>query len=231
MQKFYSKQNSEYWWAVGQIGSLQSDWLLAAQAFQRAADLAVNPYDDLIDLAYVLYRLGDWESEEQVYLKAMEARPGSMYPYIGLGQIRRREGDFTLALNWYQKAEALMPTDFLPKFLIGELYLENGDLNKAREFLEAAHTLNPGDENTRYLLAQTLNKNGDLERALLILTPVVEISENPPLEVLILLGDLRLQIGDINGALVAYQQAYAIRPDDLLIQEKITRLLELTNTP
>lgn len=224
MQYRYNKKKPEFWWAVGKIAFLNSDWINAAQAFQQAASLADDPYDYLLEQASALYRSGEWVQEEQAYRKAIQVRPSSIYPYIDIGQIRRREHNFESALEWYKKAESLSPDHFFPKFVIGELFFENNQLERARKYLEEAILLNPGYENSYYYLAHVYFDLGDIDRAIKILIDSISILNKPPVEWFVLLGDINLQNGDRREAIKAYQQALNIKPEDSSIREKITKL-------
>jgi tetratricopeptide (TPR) repeat protein len=219
-----SVEKSEYWWAVGKITSLKEDWLQAAQAYGKGAEVVDDPFDFLLEQAVAYERLGDRQAEELAYQRAAKARPNDFYPYIGLGQIKRRENNLTGALEFYDQAEQIAPTHYLPKFVIGELYFENNKLVEAQDYLLRSIELEPQNAYAYYYLALIKYRFIQITNSIEYLNRAIEISSGVHPDWDELLGDWRLEVGDNVGALEAYDLALGQSPGDLDLREKIEKL-------
>ena len=217
--------NADHWWALGQAGELTQDWEISAYAYGQGAKIADDPYIYWIRQGFSSERSQQLLVQaEQAYHQALIAKPWLPDAYLGLGHVRRRQQQYLDALIWYKQAEAIAPDDATPVYYQGFVYYLHGDYEQARSIIERALLMDPDHIWANYYLAQTLYQVEEKYNAVTYLARAIDLRPNqpePPWQWVLLLGDWRLELGDRQGAVEAYQKVLIWKPDDMSIEQKI----------
>jgi tetratricopeptide (TPR) repeat protein len=106
------------------------------------------------------------------------------------------------------------------------LYLQEKDDKKASKAITTAIKKRPGLLHARTTLGEHLIASGDLAGAQKVLEDSLAASPNQPW-VLVQVGKLKAQQGDVDGAITSTDQALALVPDDaVVLMEKASRLID-----
>lgn len=149
------------------------------------------------------------QTEEVAIRQALIAAPDHPGLLAALGGLRLQAGAKDEALALLQRAVSLAPDD-------ARILCDYGAaLNEAGRSAEAEAVLNAGllvapDDNLRFNLSRCLQLRGRSEAALAALAGIAQRGG----DVCKLEGDLRRQLGDVDGALAAYVEALRISPDN-----------------
>jgi tetratricopeptide (TPR) repeat protein len=219
-----SPENPIHWWAQGQIAELNREWVLAAQAYKIGAGLSDTPFEYYIRQAEASKQFSDWSQVEQAYRDALAARPDVVWVYEEIGNVRFFLGKFDDALDWYRQAEKLSSNDPDVLYHLGETLYQQNMLSNAQMYMEKVLDLNPVHAKANYYMAQCLYMNDLKQKAVEHLAIAVEVSDTRPWQWAEQLGDWRLEIGDLQGALSAYRKALDWMPEDPEIKNKIKLL-------
>lgn len=221
-----SRDEADYWWAVGEIAMLEQDWECAADAFGTGALLSNDPYDFLMRQGQAFYQIQDWDKAETAFRKAMALRPEWLGPYLGIGNIRRAQNDYIGALYWYQRAAELDPNSYDPVYCLGLVYYSQKEFSLAAEHFARSLTLYPKHSWSAYYLALCLHEMGEKASAVTILSHAIDIYPGKPWDWAELLGDWQVDLGNRDAALQAYQLALKWYPEanKKKLLEKIEKL-------
>lgn len=148
------------------------------------------------------------------------ARPGvtgivpekSGYDYFESGQSLEKKGDYPAAIDAYTHAIALMPRATEAYLFRGLAFEESGHLDRAITDLATAVRLSPQDAFCHARLGIAHEANGELEAALEDYTASIQLE--PTILRLIERGDLRRELGDLDGAMADYNRAIKQDPHD-----------------
>lgn len=151
----------------------------AAEALERAVELAPDYYDAWIDLGGQYDRLERFADAESAYLEASAVNPaGSLAPqnlgalYYQRGE-RQRAGEdpagmesYALASEWLEKAVELNPFSVDSHFFLGAAYYRLNLYDRAEEMLQTTMALDEGYDEARLLLINVYARQGRYEPAL-----------------------------------------------------------------
>jgi tetratricopeptide (TPR) repeat protein len=213
--------DSDHWWAEGQAAELAEEWEKAADAYVEACKLSEEPYESHIRHGVVLDKLKRWEEATLAYSQALTARPDLPWPYLSLGHVSRDREEYEAALCWYSQAETVASGHLAPVYYQGLAYYLIEDLPAARIYLERTLQASPNHVGGNYYLGQVLYRAGETDKAEVYLARAVDLHEGQPWRWVVQLGDWRLQLGDKDGALAAYEQALLWQPEDHLVLQRI----------
>jgi tetratricopeptide (TPR) repeat protein len=186
--------------------------------------LAEDPYEFRIGEAAALEKLGDWSVAETAYRAALEARPDLMWPYLRLGHLQRRAGDIEGALARYRQAQAADPDSTLPSFYTGVLFFDHGAVSEAQGYFEKALGIDSSHVESVYYLSQSLYRRGQARDAVNLLAQAVAMQGGQRWRWAVELGDWRLALGNVEGALAAYRQALEWNPEEGSILRRLEHL-------
>ena len=114
---------------MGEVYQLQGKDEMAAQYFQKSADLLRDRKDD--------------REAEDVYMNVLKLKPDIGNVFNSLGIIYRRQGRFEDALEQYKKGIKVNPDDEAIYFNMGRVYVDLKNHAAARESFKKALDLNP----------------------------------------------------------------------------------------
>ncbi len=118
-----------------------------------------------------------------------------------------------LAIDEYAKIVQLEPDSTENRLLLGRLYTLNHDSTHAEEQFKAAQKIDPDSEDVVLNIAGLYSEQGDNKRAIQVLTALPD--DDQTAKTLYALGQTYDQIKDTKNALIAYQKAFDLEPDNL----------------
>jgi tetratricopeptide (TPR) repeat protein len=202
---------------------------------KKAATLTPNELEVTLGLGNTLFCLGHLEEARQVLGTARQkwvSNPDLAFVYaqvlIANGEAEKAIPVFEVALmkdppqfSWYlQYAETLL--DDWEALMSGQKKIDFAHLVNAQQALEKALLLNPEDFQAHLLLAETLSAKGRPDAAIEIYQRLVETadSEAPAYcwRVQGGFGKVALQLGQIETALVALQEASCAESNNVFFQ-------------
>ncbi|MGH0031859.1 MAG: tetratricopeptide repeat protein [Myxococcota bacterium] len=184
----------------------------ANQAIDAA--LAVSPdSNELYELrGLAAGRAGDAAAAVAAFEKAIELDAESAAAHAGLATVTANAGDLARGVELFDRAYALDPTNGVPAYSAAQITLVTGDRSGAIERLRQVVKHHPEVVGARNDLAFLLAEDGDeLDLALSLAQGASERDPSP--EVLDTLGWVRLQRGEAEEAVEAFELAAAGRPD------------------
>lgn len=128
-----------------------------------------------------------------------------------------------LAIGEFKQISSLDPTDIQSHLVLGQLYTVNHDSQKAQQEFEAAQKIDPNSEDVALNLARLYSESGDMKHAIATLQAVPEDDRSAKLA--FALGASYDQIKDTKDAVVAYQQAVDLDPDNLDAKRALAQAL------
>jgi len=165
----------------------------------------------VLDEATALSESGRWEEARRAYGRALELDRRCAPAHLGIGLAHQSEGLHESALESFTRALEIDPA--IPRALTGRALsrLRRGDLDGAIADCDEALALDPTTADAFHYrgLARTLA--GDPRAAAADLQRAVELEPRAP--PWFDLGNALSDVGDLEGAVAAYGEAIARRPD------------------
>ncbi|HTZ88861.1 MAG TPA: tetratricopeptide repeat protein [Alloacidobacterium sp.] len=126
-----------------------------------------------------------------------------------------------LAIDEYAKIVQLEPNNTENRLLLGRLYTLNHDSVHAEEQFKAAQKIDPDSEEVVLNIAGLYSEQGDNKRAIQVLSSLPE--DDQTAKTLYALGQTYDQIKDTKNALIAYQKAFDLEPDNLDVERALAQ--------
>jgi tetratricopeptide (TPR) repeat protein len=126
-----------------------------------------------------------------------------------------------LAIDEYAKIVQLEPNSTENRLLLGRLYTLNHDSVHAEEQFKAAQKIDPDSEDVVLNIAGLYSEQGDNKRAIQVLTALPD--DDQTAKTLYALGQTYDQIKDTKNALIAYQKAFDLEPDNLDVERALAQ--------
>jgi tetratricopeptide (TPR) repeat protein len=126
-----------------------------------------------------------------------------------------------LAIDEYVKIVQLEPNSTENRLLLGRLYTLNHDSTHAEEQFKAAQKLDPDSEDVVLNVAGLYSEQGDYKRAIQVLTALPDDDQTS--KTLYALGQTYDQEKDTKNALIAYQKAFDLEPDNLDVERALAQ--------
>jgi tetratricopeptide (TPR) repeat protein len=159
-----------------------------------------------------------------------EARTLEAERPVAQAQRRLDEGNTAAAQALFEKAFEVDPNQWEPNAYLAEMYITSGEVRKAYPFLQKLQQIDPESTVGNFLMARYCFKQREYERAREY-AEKVRLSRPDNSELMVLLGDTYLQLGDRQKALQEYQEAVRLAPGRADLQERLRKLADGTRTP
>jgi tetratricopeptide (TPR) repeat protein len=160
----------------------------------------------------VLTRLGRDDEARAALEKSIAIDPDYAAGFAGLATLAARTNDLAKAVEYFDKAAELAPDASPYPYSAAQLARAAGDRDGAESRFREVVRKHPNHAGARNDLAWLLADQGtDLDRALQLTEEALRIETNP--DFLDTLGWVRFQRGEFSGAVAAFEQAVAERPD------------------
>ncbi len=204
-------QEAEHWWARGEIAKLSGDLAAAQEAFQRAAELAEDPYRYYEKLGIAARDAGEFEKALASFKLAIQSRPDYQYAYLYAGDMAASLGRIDDALGYYSKAGQIAPQSALPDLRSTAAEIERKDFSNAVHYLEASRLKDP--QNAQVFYYQALIEDARGNRAAAIEQMRMAVDRSPrSTSWLYLLGMWYEESGQLSPAIQIYKQILTIDP-------------------
>jgi|CXWL01.1.fsa_nt_gi tetratricopeptide (TPR) repeat protein len=184
---------------------------LAAAYLQMAKDSADPSY----------YGLSDAEVQ-----RALALAPDDVYALVMAGTLEASKHHFGAALVYGERARELEPSFIASYSVIVDALVEMGRYDEATLAAQQRANLRP-DFAALSRISYLRELHGDLDGAIVAMERAVAVgtgSKSDAVWGLVLVGDLYLTKGDIEGAALAYQRADALLPGNPLSQFGLAKL-------
>lgn len=161
----------------------------------------------------VLARTEHADEARADYEKALALDPKSARALSGLGALAVAAGDLPRALDLFERAAQSSPDDVSAAYSAAQIVLAQGNqeesLRRLREILAHDPSHAGASNDLAWMLA---SKGQELELALALAEQAQRLSPKP--EFADTLGWVRLQLGELDAAITAFEEAVAGKPKD-----------------
>jgi len=227
----------------GSIYAKQQQWESAVESYRRAIELNPNSSWFYHNLGEGLFRLGKWQEAAEVYRRAIELNSNFSWSYYNLGKTLIELQEWQEAVAVYRRAVELNPDFAWSYYELGNALLK---LQKYREAVAAilnAVILEPKSPEIYHKLGDALGEiaASDLEATINYYRQIVQNTEadSPYFELVKTLKStpqLAFEIGKglakenkIKAAIIFYNLAREIQPDNAAITGELEKVLEKKN--
>ena len=232
------QDNPELYYRLGNLYQLESKWSQAAVCYQKATQYAQNYAEAHHQLAEVLSHQEQWSDAIVSYRQAIQYNPDFSWSYNNLGYALIQVSQWSEAIPIYQKAIQLNPEFPWSYYNLAEAYSMLKQWSEAVDMYEETARIQPDLPHLQQKLGNALyhRANRDLEEASKRFSLAIEQEPNEllsyhqaiaidktNLELYFKLGDILIERGQIDEAIVTYQMALQVHPKNL---EVTTRLKE-----
>jgi tetratricopeptide (TPR) repeat protein len=184
-------------------------------ALRRILRVDPNNADALHVLALVRFRQGKVGESIGFLEQALERRPDDPEFLTNLGNLAKATGDRDAARDWYEKAIKADPESLASYYNLGLLFTEESEFDHAIDVYKRALAINDEWMQLHLNVAIALRAKGDRQAAIENCRSVLK--EHPDfLEGNILLGNLYFEEDSPRQALVAYEEAVRIDPENVI---------------
>ncbi|HZZ44602.1 MAG TPA: tetratricopeptide repeat protein [Tepidisphaeraceae bacterium] len=149
------QKNPDSWMPHVNLGH---EWVVAGNLdaaefeYRRAAELAPNQPEALINVGGILAKRGRYAEAAEEYQKALAINPEYPLALFGMGSMFLAKNDAREALPWLERAVAKNPDYAQAQYTLGRAYEQLGDPEHARLAYEAAVAADPEDVESLYNL-------------------------------------------------------------------------------
>ncbi len=232
-ERFYQKvlkANSRHAESLQYLGLIaqQAGHLERAMSYLHRA-LAVNPRDSVAqnNLANLLRESGKFSEAIACYRAALELDPNYANACFNLGISLKQIKDFDGAMKALQRVTELAPGDSGAWIELGACQLQQGEEQAAERAFSRALDIQPVAD-TWLHIAEVTAVNGFKEKAMEAASRAFEAGSRD-WALCFAVGNLRMQLGDRAGAVVAYERALLECPESVTSLRQIARAISSLN--
>jgi serine/threonine-protein kinase len=181
-------------------------------------------------LGIALAGTGDLDGAVHSLSEAARLSPRSVEVQLELGTVRHRAGDPDGALVAFRRAVAREEGNIEAHLGLGAVRLARGEPELAVQALRELRLKKPDHFRGQWLLAQALRAQGRLRQHVNDLTVTTKVRQDDG-PARLKLGLAREAGGNFTGAMAAYREAIARKPDLVEAHARIGRILEAMGEP
>lgn len=196
----------------------------ATTALESAVKLAKCDAAPGLVLAGLYWQQEDYDRAEQAYEAALAIDPANAGAQYVLGSTYLLQDKPDQALPPLQQAVRLQP-DFVEAYRsLGQIYFQKQDWAEAAQAYERLAALAPDDANASAFLGDAYSMLGRRQDAVSAYQKSLQVEDNAATRVL--LGMVKVQLGDLAGAEADYRQALILDPGSATTQEALGNVLQ-----
>ena len=191
----------------------------AVRHARKATEIRPDFAEAYNNLGILLSDLGKIEEAEAAFHRATELKPAYARALANLAGVYLRLNRVPEALESAQRAATQQPEYAHAWFLQGTAFLMLGQAGESDKALRRALQLQPDYPEAALLLARQFHKRGNYDDAERLIKNALQHAPRRA-DLWSFLGENAASGDDMQGALAAYQQALALKPDDLTTMAK-----------
>ncbi len=196
----------------------------AVELYKKALEMDPDRVHAHTNLGPLLIALGRWDEALEHCQRAVELAPDRALPLMNLGRCHAALDQIEEAMACYASAHELDPRSLILAVNIAEVWLETGDLSEAQLWLDRALTIDSEDLRALSTLARVWVQDERPEEALKLLEGLQERAPDR-FEVYLVSAEASWEDGDVDQALMHYQRAAALRPQNAQVHAMTGRVL------
>lgn len=173
-----------------------------------------------LELADLLYSMGDWEKAINEYHHVLNQRPKSIRVWLQLGKIFHLIGLTEKATQAYERALILCSNPGVSHHIIGLIQCCRCQYNDALNSIQSATTLNPDNSAHWFSLGLTYSLIESPLKAIQAFEQVLKLTPDD-VAALNYNHDALLAIGNIQGAWKNLNRALDLAPDNIGVLERV----------
>ena len=238
------QDNPELYYRLGNIYQLESKWSQAAVCYQKATQFAPDYAEAHHQLAEVLSHQEQWSEAIVSYRQAIQYNPDFSWSYNNLGYALIEIDRWQEAVPVYQKAIELNPDFPWSYYNLAEAYSMLEQWSDAVDMYEKTAQIQPNLPQLQQKLGNALyhRANRDLEEASKRFALAIEQEPNEllayhqaiaidktNLELYLKLGDILIEQGQIDEAVVTYQMALQVHPKNSEVTARLKEAWQKKN--
>jgi protein O-GlcNAc transferase len=176
----FDPKSAEMPYNLGKLYSIQDNWPLAKQCFQRAIALDTGFMEAYDGLGLALESLGEKSAAVAQYQKAIdlaEARHAKFSAaHVNMSALYNNMGDPKTALSFAERALQINPESDRALFQMAKAYEIESNTGSVIDSLNRAIAINPNSSSYFYLLATAYRRAGKLDESRQALEPFKRLS-------------------------------------------------------
>ncbi len=202
----YDAKNSAAFHQLGEVLTHQELWSEAIVAYRQAIKLNSDFSWSYNNLGYALIQLEQWSEAVPIYQQAIKLNPQFPWSYYNLAEAYGKLDRWDRAVDFYQQAAKIQPDLPKIKLMLGDALFRRSqqDREVALKHFQLAIQQNPDDPEV-YHHALAIDKTN--------------------LKFYLKLGDVLVQSGEIDQAIVTYQMALQIQPKSGAAMARLQEIL------
>ena len=208
----------DYGLALAKTGKLRQ----AIEYFHRALELNPEYAEAYYNLSTAYYRMEQPDLGREYLEKCLELNPNHNKALLRKGELAELRGEVRVATQTYIQYLKIYPLDPQVRAKLGSLYFQQGlDENAKIELLKAVKKI--GTSDIFYQLGVIYHRQGQVKRAASYYKQVLTKDPNH-IDALISSGEIFEKTGNLRDALIHYERAFGLEPDNSYVRGKIRKL-------
>jgi len=217
-------ENTDAIFNLGRIYKILKEFENAEKSFKKFIELKPEDVSPHIELGELYAEMKDYESAIKEFQTVLKVKPGNLFSRIYLGRIYMEKGDFNRAEEEFLKILSTSPNNIYAHINLGQLYTKKGDKKRAIEEFKKVVDINPKDSRACFMLGDLLSEQkGKAGEAIEYLKKGIALRPGY-VDGYIMLGNSYLKVGNIQGAINAFEKALELKPEETKLREKIKEL-------
>ncbi len=236
----YGQNDPKLYYRLGSLYRLQSQWSQATLCYQRATQYDPNNNAAFHQLGEVLTHQELWSEAIVAYRQAIRLDPDFSWSYNNLGYALIQLSHWSEAIPIYQQAIKLNPQFPWSYYNLAEAHGKLNQWDRAVDFYQQAAKIKPDLPKIQLQLGDALFRRSQQDREVALKHFQLAIKQNPDdpevyhhalaidktnLNFYLKLGDILVQSGEIDRAIVTYQMALQIQPKNGAAMARLQEIL------
>ncbi|MBT3783729.1 tetratricopeptide repeat protein [bacterium] len=203
--------------ALAKLGKMRQ----SIDYFHKALELNPNYAEAYFNLSTAYYRMEQPDIGAQYLLRCLELDPNHRKALLRKGELAQRRGEIRAATQIYAHYLKSNPTDKRVRAKLGGLYFQQGlDENAKIELLKAVKKIQTPE--IFYQLGVIFHRQGQFRNASGYYKKVL-LKDPNHVDALISSGEIFERQGNLREALIHFERAYGLEPENEYIRGKIQK--------
>ncbi len=219
-----SDDRTSWWRLLGELRRDVGDAEGEETAYRSALIDDPSDYNAWISLGWLVYnKSGDVETAIAYFSEAIRAAPTRSEGFLAIGRIWMREEQPEKAIEWYRKASERYPGGLNLGLTYANLLSDTGQFNLALIEYERVMETHPDSWWPYYHIATAFWDHDDPDQAIQAIETAALLNPND-VRIFNRAGWMYEELGRLDDALAAFQQALIVSPNNSTAQRGVNRL-------